>query len=169
MKKAYVKPVFVAEMSYANNGCGVSIYQPAQITYATKKDKYDGTTADLCSDSEDGHFIQYETDKNKKWGLALDYCYNEKNNTNLDYWQYATSGNTEEETKATLFVTVLCDFVWNPNTGNDGNVSVWDTVLGRTEGKQYGSSVIGTFAKFFTGSNQSHPFRYKGSLTPVSG
>ena len=174
MKKAYVKPVFlaeefVAEMSYANNGCGVSVYTPAQITYAKHTDAYDGTTADLCSGSNDGHYIAYEPEKQHKWGMALDYDYNTKNGTNLDYWGYATSGETEIEKQATLFVTVLCDFVWNPNTGNKGNVSVWDTVLGRTEGKQYGSKVVGTFMKFFTGSEQVHPFEYKGSLTPVSG
>lgn len=173
MKKAYVKPVFlaeefVAEMSYANNGCGVSIYEPALITYETDAKRAEGTTADLCSGSEDGHFIQYQKGNGNSKGLQDLYDYNEKNDTNYDYWQYATAGDN----KATLFVTVLCDFIWNPTSGNTGNVSVWDTVTGRTEGNQYGSKIIGTFMKFFTGNNaqgEGHTFKYKGTLTPVSG
>lgn len=84
-------------------------------------------------------------------------------------WDYAI----EADNRATLFMDTNCDFWWDPNTGNDGQVYVWNDVKNENRTERYTvlNSVFWGFFKFFTGANaddKKHSIAFEGTKTPQS-
>lgn len=159
MKKAYVKPVFLAEefvaaSSYATS-CGVSQYSPFELKVGM----------DLCNGDDNGHYVggSSATAEYPAQGTISEKWYKDSQYTN---WTYAL----KEDNKATIFMDVKCDFWWDPNTGNDGSVYVWNDVMteNRTE-KHTRNHVSWGFFKFFTGANsddKKHSIAFEGTKAP---
>lgn len=129
MKKAYVKPVFlaeefVAETSYAATPCGISVR--TQLELIDKKSMciaknhkncnhvIDVTNAPVGGEYEDG----YVRDDNALIG------YSQNTDNSFSYWDYAT----KDGTAAFLFNSSIanCDFLWSGN--NRDTVQVWNSV-----------------------------------------
>lgn len=171
MKKAYVKPQyfaeeFVAESSYIA-GCGASVYSSYEISL--------GMDVCLGTSGDEGHFIggsdNLEKVNIKNTALGETWHYN-ANGTSYTNWEYAQVGTTAEEQKATIFMTRECDFWWDPDTGNDGYVYVWDsTDVAARQNKYSGAKTAWGFFKFFTGANPNegqHSVAFKGTQVPQS-
>ena len=146
MKKAYVKPVFlaeefVAETSYASGACGpASVYEPLLFQ---KND----VLCDQCNGDKAGGqgagINDYYTYTNDEGKLVTD--------TTKTYWQYAGTND------AKMFNSGLfeCDFVWEPKNATDTTTTVWvwdavnvaDRVLGRI------TNTLMSFTDFFAGNN----------------
>lgn len=156
MKKAYVKPVFMAEEFVATASvasCGIN---PSQIGTL---DVYYGQH--LCYNQTCGHYVG-----NDQGNLEYDA---------KDYWWYATgkpdntgSNNvapTAAGSGAYLFTdgTVACDFIWN---GFGQDVGIWTdnekNPISIEADRQIGSSLvqfISSFSEFFSipaGNNDQH-------------
>ena len=156
MKKAYVKPVFIAEefaaaSSYAAGTiCGVSMYTPYGLTAGEDwAHKNDGTH--LCT--ADGHWLVLNRDRQPtKVGSAWHI------DESMTNWEYATADG-----QATLFIGKECDFVWDPSSGPNGAVSVWDDVDVDDRNELYtgwengGKNDLWGFLKFFTGKDEKDP------------
>ena len=154
MKKAYVKPVFLAEefvaaSSYAASPCGVSERKPYELEIGDQ----------LCPDGDSGHYVGGQHgDKgtiNENWHYDNSY-------TN---WQYAT----KVDNKATIFMDKACDFFWDPDTGSDGNVYVWDNVDEQLRNNKYtGDEKKWHFFGFLSGTQASHVIAFEGTKIPQS-
>lgn len=163
MKKAYVKPVFLAEefvaaSSYAANGCPTTKITPKAIAQGTK----------ICND---GHTVS-QTNK-----AMINGYYDETQN--ITYWDYASwneekrtgaGDSTHAATDSYLFSTEssVCDFVWN-NTANE--VGVWREQTNQETGKlEWAVSWItgALFAPFFigTGSDLKNHSPYLEEVLP---
>jgi len=148
MKKAYVKPVFVAdeyELTAAVMGCDVKSYQEKEIW----------NTYDLCS-GDSGHQVG---------GSG-----NSGNAPVNAWWEYATetpgatghapSENHQYNDNAYIFSTgnTVCDFVWN---SVDTKVGVWvdandNAISDHTQREGAGVKLLDYFAQFFLGAKFSH-------------
>lgn len=149
MKKAYVKPVFAAEVFESTESvaaCTIGSSDP----YAVWKGDF------ICTHGNNGHKV----DHTGKAPVS-------------DYWGYATNGhskdgteisNADTNTSSMLFNSgrVECDFVWNSYSGP---VGVWtedgttNTVISdmnnRVVGQETGNSIIawlGDLMNFFRGN-----------------
>lgn len=167
MKKAYVKPVFVAEefvaeTSYAATGCPTNYWAPVSISNGTQ----------LCAD-DSGHVIGAENGKkgiiNQKDGYS----------TGVSYWDYASWGKDKrpdagDDTYAAegtyLFNSgsKVCDFVWD-NTANE--VGVWRQEKDADGLLQWVVKMIegAKFAPFFFGNSATisqHSPAYNGTMIP---
>ena len=171
MKKAYVKPVFVADefvIVPSIASCGVSPYgDPLAFDENTR----------LCSGTHNG---QSQGHLAGKGNLNLTYA------SGMDYWKYATTDTTEslidgtkpdEGNTETLFNngnaylftehSVVCDFVWPGNNGQDV-VKVWNSAVvseRKTTMDVLIDDVKATFANLFFGNNANldkHSPGYQG-------
>ena len=150
MKKAYVKPVFLAEefvaaASYAANGCDTTRISPKYIEQGMQ----------ICRD-DPGHTVG----GNKTAEIQGYY------DNNTTYWQYASwsedvrggAGDSQHAAEnAYLFSSEfsVCDFVWN-NTANE--VGVWREQTNEETGKlEWAVSWIkdALFATFFLGTGST--------------
>lgn len=143
MKKAYVKPVFMAEefeaeSSYAVGSCEVSTRSPFVI--------WEG----MQITEKEQHEININVGGST---VGQDWYYNSTNGTNHTNWSYAF----EDDNQATLFVNKVCDFCWDPHNGATGSVSVWNglTHEDRTEQYTIKDDQSWQFVKFFTGNEGS--------------
>lgn len=119
MKKAYVKPVFMAEefegLAHVTSTCGYSINDPAEV--------YDGVgicfKKNGCNHTVDGS------------GEIDTGMYSNE----LTYWEYASgAGASNEQGNDAYLFTVgngQCDFLWN--SSND-DMGVWKTPDTYTDG-----------------------------------
>lgn len=111
MKKAYVKPVFLAEefvaaSSYAASACKLSSSNPYTIT----------TNQHLCTNETCDH---YTSEKSMFFTGTNTFRVNGKDETKT-YWEYAGG---EGESKLFTLGESQCDFMWKTN-GAD-LVTVW--------------------------------------------
>lgn len=162
MKKAYVKPVFVAEefvaeQNYAAKGCGtydwdpVNIYPQLHLCYKVNGDSY----------KEDGHVIE----QTGSAGIRGDYS------SGVSYWQYAgmtvNSDGTKDYSDCYLFNKdhTTCDFVWNDTTEQ---VYAWNAV-DVNQRTSWVDKALGAFSNFFYGNGadiKNHQPQYMGRLIP---
>ena len=165
MKKAYVKPVFLAEefvaaSSYATS-CGVSQNKPFDLYLGMDFCKNEGNT----SDGDKGHYVGGSPDAtldNAKGTIMSAWHYDGK----YSNWTYAL----KEDNKATIFLDVKCDFCWDPSTGNSGPVYVWNDVTTENRTEKYtGGDIAWGFSKFFAGANpddKKHSVAFEGTKAP---
>lgn len=165
MKKAYVKPVFMAEEFVA------STYHVSACSDRIDPNNKLGIYHGLNLGGNQN--VDYE-----KGGLDDNY------NATLTYWQYAgvhsADEATEGNTNAYLFTTRNheCDFLWDHWTDT---LYVWntpDTPNKRTEGDMYKAdgtlniTRVGTGFKdvssFFTGNSSEDVLKYEGTDIIVS-
>lgn len=150
MKKAYVKPVFlaeefVAETSYANSACGIS------SGAAYKLYINDNNPQHLCiHDGCKGHSLQSKSYVNNHTNTFITDITNDQKTETMTYWNYATKSDGE----ATLFSfgAVDCDFMWKTN-GQD-QVSAWKYVDNDTRASMV-KSTTNIFELIFTNIGQS--------------
>ena len=156
MKKAYVKPVFlaeefVAETSYANSACGISSGK-AFTLYIDDNNPQHLCTHSPCKGHDMTSSSVVYTGENS---FIVD---SEKNTDTMTYWNYATKSDNE----ATLFSfgAVDCDFMWKTN-GQD-QVSAWKYVDNDTRASLIKSTNnifdliitgLGSFSQFFHGNH----------------
>ena len=129
MKKAYVKPVFlaeefVAETSYAATPCGISV--------GTQLKLIDGKSMCIVENHKNcNHVISVaNAPVSGKYqdGFVRDNDalngYSQNADNSFSYWDYATKDGTD----AFLFNSSIadCDFLWSGN--NRDNVQVWNSV-----------------------------------------
>lgn len=165
MKKAYVKPVFLAEEFVAAASVATCLYKPnsevnspLDLRYLMQKGE-DNKLPSICTNN-DGHNI-----------LSGEL----KGNNNVLLGDYAT----KEDSKVTLFDTsgTACDFVWlKPSSGVD-QIQVWgdgNTTNGTNPGlvadhnqrkisNLFNWNGIQNFMQFFAGCNatdQNHGLDY---------
>ena len=146
MKKAYVKPVFLAEefvaaASYASGACGpASVNEP--LLFKQKDVLCDQCNGDKAGGTGAGINDKYKyTDDNGK--LVT--------HDKLNYWDYAGT-NDAKMFNGGLFE---CDFIWEPTSATDNTTTVWvwdavnvaDRVLGRI------TNTFMSFTNFFAGNN----------------
>ena len=145
MKKAYVKPVFLAEefeCTAAVAGCVYSSKKPAQV--------WEGLT--FCDDN--GHVIGGQNGSNGEVNQWWDYATETDNSTDgpkngelgsyNDFAYLFTSGSYE------------CDFIWN---SSKSDIYVWTKTEGdlksaiskHTERKGAFATLVSTFVDFFYG------------------
>lgn len=169
MKKAYVKPVFLAEEFVATldhvASCPTNTWAPQQLQFPTKQNGKGGTH--LCSDSQCAHSVG----QNPNAGILDDY------ETGVTYQEYAAwdvkdranAGEDGYEAKnAYLFNSGhgACDFVWD-NTNQNVGVWVWET-----KNEKWGVKLIetlGDFGNFFYGAkanNDGHKPAINGTVIP---
>ena len=160
MKKAYVKPVFLAEEFVADASVAActrsSIYEALEL-------KRGDTT--LC-DQNCGHAIG----KGSEYHIDDLYTHDDIEvsdgvipdvNKNT-YWQYAQA----EDGKVTLFNqnNCECDFLWSyENTGTVNEVKVWGSTA---KDERPNNGIFGTgwsLVKFFLGNSTSHGLGYDGT------
>lgn len=128
MKKAYVKPVFLAEefvaaSSYVASACGVSNAKSLEIKDG---DLLCNTHNNHCSldFSLEGSYVN----TTKYDGSVIDTTsqtgYSLNNDNGFSYWDYAK----QDDQKACLFNSTIgdCDFLWSGNS-ND-TIWVWNSV-----------------------------------------
>lgn len=157
MKRAYVKPVFVAEKfaaasSYASSACGVSVWNALQIKDG---DLLCNTHKNHCSldfdlgksNANNDMYTGYVSDPNAENG------YNKNTDGNFSFWDYAT----EKDQKAYLFNSTIgdCDFLWNGDSSE--TIKVWNSVDkdAADTSKGFIKGIIDTFQSlslFFTGN-----------------
>ena len=165
MKKAYVKPVFLAEefvaaSSYVASSCGQSVRSKLLLEYEKNFCAKPNCQADSLTFHSEDHYGQ---DHQKP------PVYHEYNGTKVDgvesFWDYANYGDNE----AYLFTGGLsdCDFLWGGN--NNDKVYVWDNVLkGAAEGAKQivatWNNAIYCLTGFLTGNEDGngHPVGYEG-------
>ena len=163
MKKAYVKPVFIAdtyELTSSVAGCGpVSVYSGWRIN----------ANMQICTEK---HGNQQSAHSIKQSSLDKTYIGND-DGANLSYWEYATytgkddQGNYQfnNDDAYIFFNNVICDFLWNPEDqeGGRGDVYVWDSIE-----KNGGIKLVGSLFSWLTGSNASHPVGNAEGQKPFS-
>lgn len=165
MKRAYVKPVFLAEEYVAASNyvaaCGTMSWVPQLLQFPSGKEE--GTH--LCENTTCAHNVGF----NKNQAIIMKGEYD----TNISYKEYAewdTSNrpNAAEDgysaTNAYLFNSGhgACDFVWD-HTGSD--VGVWK----KDEQSNWIVSLIGNFGSFFYGApanGQGHRPAINGTVIP---
>lgn len=165
MKKAYVKPVFLAEefvaaSSYVASSCGQSVFSALLIEYDKNFCAKRGCNADSMT-------FHRETDYNNESNKPA--VYQEYNGTKVEgvdsYWDYANYNDD----KAYLFTggSSECDFLWNGHASD--KVYVWDNVLkGAAEGAKQILATFGglsfSLTGFLTGNEATngHPTGYEG-------
>ena len=161
MKKAYVKPVFLAEefvgVAHVASACGYSISKPAEVYFGVG----------LC-DHKGGNC---HTVKNSHGGISGSYAYTYKDEQGneqqkqMSYWEYAGNSSGTKNGDAFLFTVNngQCDFLWD-STKNE--MGVWNTPDVWTNGDVRptpDASMLGSVVKwldqnfsiFFYGSNPS--------------
>lgn len=154
MKKAYVKPVFLAEeyVAVASHvaGCGDASINKALII----------TPGQCVCDGGDGHSAG-QGGKGNPAGISMMYNgkVNENKNTNsqYDYWEYAK----ENDGVSNLFSSnnFDCDFLWDYYSTGKDEIYVWESATAErnsflgTIGAMLNGAVM-TYARFFTNSNQ---------------
>lgn len=153
MKKAYVKPVFVAEefvaaASYATS-CG-----PASINRAITINKGDI----ICNGRDNGHTAGKDSN-GKDAVINTDYIgtWPDGKQSPYTYWDYAN----QNDGKSDLFSSnnYECDFLWDYYSTGKDEMYVWgsataerDSSLG-TIAVKIGETIV-NFANFFTHSSQ---------------
>lgn len=153
MKKAYVKPVFLAEEFVAASSYAVGTCGPGTISQPWVINKGD-LICNKNGKADNGHKVG----QNKQCGLDDAYTYD----TNITNWGYAEKGDNQ----VTLFASKLCDFLWNPAGGNTDEVSVWNQ--DRTESKVVWWTGILAFLAGPSPSEEKHTIAYEGQHTPLS-
>lgn len=155
MKKAYVKPVFlaeefVAETSYANTTCGTGTQVALEIKDGDcfcSKDKNCASTFYENGDQGTVHTLYKDVDDDA-------ILPNNVNPDNFTIWNYATYNND----KAYLFGSSLqeCDFVWSGN--KEDQVYVWGSTDKsiRTNPANLLTKALGIVSQFFAGNGSSH-------------
>lgn len=161
MKKAYVKPVFlaekfVAEQNYAAKGCGTWAWDKAQIQPGME----------LCYKEKKG---EYESDGHKVGnGNAVINTYSD--DYNMYYWDYAgrTMNNDGSYNYSDCYLfnreVQECDFVWN-NTNEE--VYGWNSSV--VSERTVANVLLGAFSNFFFGNSATisqHQPQYGGRLIP---
>ena len=170
MKKAYVKPVFLAEEFVATMdhvaACPTNTWTPQELQFPINGQ---GGTR-LCN-SQKTNCSHYLGSGN----ATINGYYDEANK--ITYQQYAewsiddrsnAGDGVSDATKAYLFNSGYgaCDFVWN-NTNQNVGVWVWET-----ENEKWGIKLIekfGDFGKFFFGAkadNDNHKPAINGTVIP---
>lgn len=165
MKRAYVKPVFLAEEYVAVSNyvaaCGTLSWLPQLINFPSGKNTHDGTH--LCENTTCAHSVGHNGNATI-WG---DY---DKNTSYKDYAEWDTSNrpnageDVDSATNAYLFNSGhgACDFVWD-HTGSD--VGVWK----KDEQSNWFVDLIGNFGDFFFGAgtnNKGHRPAINGTVIP---
>ena len=111
MKKAYVKPVFLAEEfvgTTAVAGCGEgSVNKPVEL--------------------EKGQYLCYKVKPNGSYQGDNGHQIGKNNAPVLQYWDYA-GANKEDDEKTDVYLftdsSIVCDFLWN---GQGSTVKGWST------------------------------------------
>lgn len=168
MKRAYVKPVFLAEEYVAASNyvaaCGTLSWLPQLIKFPTDHKTGDGTH--LCENTTCAHSVG----SNRNQAIII----KDKYDTNTSYEDYAgwdtskrpNAGEDEySATNAYLFNSGhgACDFVWD-NTGSD--VGVWKK---DEKNNNWFVDMIGNFGSFFYGSpanGNGHRPAINGTVIP---
>lgn len=157
MRKAYVKPVFLAEefvgVSQSVSACAYSTTNPAEV--------YLGVG--LCNHNDGNcHSV-----KNNHGDISGNYTYLDENGQTktMSYWEYAGNQNGKQGGDAFLFTVNngQCDFLWDSDNDNMGvwnTPDVWtnDNVRPTPDTSTLGSVVnwLGkTFSQFFYGNSSS--------------
>lgn len=165
MKKAYVKPVFMAdeyELTASIANCG-----PVSTTRGWALVLGNQVCSEKHGNEQQAHIFE-NTD------LIVENSYSQ----GLSYWDYATysgkdaNGNNTYNDQVYLFVdgNNVCDFIWKDVTNLSGQseVYVWDSI-DKTGGTR--TEAAGSFVKLFTGSGSGHNIGtvdHDVSITPLS-
>ncbi len=158
MKKAYVKPVFLAEEFEATGSVAACVYHvtnnPAQI--------WEGMY--MCARQDGGHAIGGQNGQKGEIQNWWDYATNTKGATDAN----PKSGTYNDGAYLFTSGSTTCDFVWNSKTDNikiwtseqdNLNTAIWDST--KREGG-FLTKVWDTFAGFFLGNSADYE-----SHTPV--
>lgn len=162
MKKAYVKPVFLAEeffMTMSIAACQYSMNNPAKIYHGVR----------MCSGNN--HKVTWSPNATNK-GTINTKTYTAADGTVMDYWQYSQGAADEASSDAYLFTVNngQCDFLWD---NSNEQIGVWKTpdtfdgirgadTMKDSEGNWLVNWLIGTFSGFFYGSGDPHEPAYQG-------
>lgn len=152
MKKAYVKPVFLAEEFVAASSYAISC-GPASINKALTINPGNN----VCGEKIDGHTAgkgKAEINNNYigVWPNTV------ADGENYSYWQYAN----QNDGKSNLFSSnnYECDFLWDYYSTGKNEIYVWENATAErnsslgTLAVKVGEAIV-DFANFFTHSSQS--------------
>ena len=164
MKKAYVKPVFLAEayeMTSSVAGCPTSSSIPRELIY--------GQTS-LCDHCTGG---AVQIDKKDNWDAFKDYATEDKSITTV----YDQNGNAQSINNGNVYLftsnTVECDYIWNSNDNNE-KLQIWKSNnISERLAAGFETLLLNglsfSLSKFFCGDewagSKGHHFGYNNSRT----
>lgn len=159
MKKAYVKPVFLAEefvskTSFAVTPCDTGINGALKLEYGKN----------ICDHCQ-GDKIGGNGKPSNNGGAFVNDPYDGYDS----YWKYATSVNMQGKNGAYLFNTSVsdyqdCDFIWNGTSYGDNTslVYVWDAQDTQRTDKNSLVSTLKNFVQFFAGNSGNEQIHVPG-------
>lgn len=167
MKKAYVKPVFlaeefVAETSYANQVCNVNQRGPLEIVngdyWCKDHSKANGTGG--CHAKVD---ISVGSNPNGQGAKSLGLASKYNPDKSITYWDYARYNSQQNDYSdgAYLFTdaNTVCDFLWDGNT--DSNVYAYDSVEKQSK-ENWSTFALTLLNRFFFGDSGQFNIGYEG-------